>query len=488
MQIKSINRIRVAHWSLRTRLLLATLLIASLGIIASDLAADAALRSFLIKQVDSQLNSTLGSSLDRLNRAGIVVENDDGTVTGFVPVRPLTNIPTNLTITTLDLNGNVTGSLGGDFNSSTYPSFAGLTGTEIITRAGQPFTINVEKGPDVRAVADILPSGLGSVVVSQSLEGVDKTILKLQFFFFLITLMVLLLIVMAAAAIVRLSLRPLREIENTAAAIADGDLSARLTETTEKTEVGRLSKSLNTMLGHIERAFEARIQSENRLRRFAADASHELRTPLTAIRGFAELYRQGAVSGEEKTKDLLSRIEKESIRMTGLVEDLLTLARMDQTPTVVKAPVDLTKVVNDCVVSAKAAGPDHPVTVISSGESYVLGDDNRIHQAVQNLLANARIHTPAQTQIAVTIAEDEFETTITVADAGPGLADEDQDRIFERFYRADPSRVRASGEGSGLGLSIVDTIMKAHGGSVTLKSELGKGAAFTLHFPVSDQD
>ena len=213
-----------------------------------------------------------------------------------------------------------------------------------------------------------------------------------------------------------------------------------------------------------------------------------MRTPLTAIRGFAELYRQGAVSGEEKTKELLSRIEKESIRMTGLVEDLLTLARMDQTPTVVKAPVDLTKVVNDCVVSAKAAGPDHPVTVISSGESYVLGDDNRIHQAVQNLLANARIHTPAQTQITVTIAEDEFETTITVADAGPGLADEDQDRIFERFYRADPSRVRASGEGSGLGLSIVDTIMKAHGGSVTLKSELGKGAAFTLHFPVSDQD
>ena len=155
MQIKSINRIKVAHWSLRTRLLLATLLIASLGIIASDLAADAALRSFLIKQVDSQLNSTLGSSLDRLNRAGIVVENDDGTVTGFVPVRPLTNIPTNLTITTLDLNGNVTGSLGGDFNSSTYPSFAGLSGTEIITRAGQPFTIHVENGPDVRAVADI---------------------------------------------------------------------------------------------------------------------------------------------------------------------------------------------------------------------------------------------------------------------------------------------------------------------------------------------
>ena len=478
----------VSHWSLRTRLLLSTLLIAALGIIASDLAADAALRSFLIKQVDSQLNSTLGSSLNRLDRAGIVIESDDGQVTGFVPVRPLTNIPTNLTITTLDLNGHVTGSLGGDYNSSTYPTFAGLSVTEIITRAGEPFTVHVESAPDVRAVADILPSGQGAVVVSQSLETVDKTIVKLQFYFFFITLIVLFLIVLAAAAIVRLSLRPLREIEITAAAIADGDLSARLTETTEKTEVGRLSKSLNTMLGHIERAFEARVQSENRLRRFAADASHELRTPLTAIRGFAELYRQGAVTGEEKTKELLSRIEKESIRMTGLVEDLLTLARMDQAPTVTKSPVDLTKVVHDCVVSAKAAGPDHPITVVANNETYVLGDSDRIHQAIQNLLANARVHTPANTPITVTINEDENESTITVADAGPGLAPEDQERIFERFYRADPSRARVSGEGSGLGLSIVDTIMKAHGGSVTLQSEIGKGAAFTLHFPVSDQD
>lgn len=478
----------IAHWSLRTRLLLATLLVAALGIIASDLAADAALRSFLIKQVDSQLNSTLGSSLERLDRAGIVVHDDEGNMTGFVPVRPLTNIPTNLTITTLDLNGNVTGSLGGDFNSGNYPTFSGLTAVEIITRAGEPFTVKVEEGPSVRAVADILPSGLGSVVVSQSLAGVNKTIMKLQFYFVLITLIVLVLILFAALAIVRLSLRPLREIEVTAAAIADGDLSARLTETTEKTEVGRLSQSLNTMLGHIERAFEARVQSENRLRRFAADASHELRTPLTAIRGFAELYRQGAVAGEEKTKELLSRIEKESIRMTGLVEDLLTLARMDQAPTVTKSPVDLEKIVNECVISARAAGPAHPITVHSTGESYILGDGNRIHQAVQNLLANARVHTPAGTPISLTIKEDEYETTITVADSGPGLAEEEQEKIFERFYRADPSRVRAAGEGSGLGLSIVDTIMKAHGGSVTLASEPGKGAAFTLHFPVSDQD
>ena len=224
------------------------------------------------------------------------------------------------------------------------------------------------------------------------------------------------------------------------------------------------------------------------MRRFAADASHELRTPLTAIRGFAELYRQGAVSGEEKTKELLSRIEKESIRMTGLVEDLLTLARMDQTPTVAKNPVDLSKVVTDCVISARAAGPNHPITFSSEGENYVLGDSDRIHQAIQNLLANARIHTPAGTPITISISEEEFETTITVVDQGPGLALADQEKIFERFYRADPSRVRASGEGSGLGLSIVDTIMKAHGGSVTLNSEPGKGAAFTLHFPVSDQD
>jgi two-component system OmpR family sensor kinase len=239
------------------------------------------------------------------------------------------------------------------------------------------------------------------------------------------------------------------------------------------------------MLGRIEESFDVRTKSESRLRRFVADASHELRTPLTAIRGFAELHRQGAVSGEEKTKELIHRIEKESIRMSSLVEDLLLLARLDQAPQVHKEPVDLTHLINEAVESARAAGPDHPITVLVADETFILGDSMRIHQAVANLLANARTHTPAGTNIAINVEQNESELTITVSDDGPGLSTADQERIFERFFRADPSRQRSAGEGSGLGLAIVDAVMKTHGGSVTVASEIGKGAAFTLHFPIT---
>jgi two-component system OmpR family sensor kinase len=241
------------------------------------------------------------------------------------------------------------------------------------------------------------------------------------------------------------------------------------------------------MLGRIEQSFDARTESENKLRRFVADASHELRTPLTAIRGFAELYRQGAVTGEEPTRELVGRIEAESKRMGSLVEDLLLLARLDQAREMESKPVDLQKVIESAVISARAAGPLHPVSFTPSrDELFALGDEARIHQVVANLLANARAHTPAGTQITVSVTRDVDGIRIAVADNGPGLSTEDQKMIFERFYRADTSRVRVDGEGSGLGLSIVDAVMKAHGGSVTVLSELGKGATFTLFFPIQN--
>ena len=479
-------------WSLRGRLLLATVTVAAIGIGASDFAANTALRSYLIKQVDTQLINITDSSISRVDRAGIddsQAQSDDSQT--FRPVRPLRNVPTSTMVTLLDLKGNTVGTLGGDMSMAMMdglPSFSNLTSTQVAATKGQPFTIRGKNDlPDIRAIAKVLPSGLGSVVVSTSLADVESTQNKLQGFFLLITLIVLLFIGLLARWIIRISLRPLREVEHTAAAIADGDYSARLPKIDESTEVGRLSASLNTMLGRIEESFAARIASESRLRRFVADASHELRTPLTAIRGFAELHRQGAVTGEEKTKELVGRIEKESIRMSSLVEDLLLLARMDQAPQFNKQAVDLNKVVSDCVASARAAGPNHPITfTVDNDENYVLGDETRIHQAVQNLLANARTHTPANTHITVTVAGHENETTVSVSDNGPGLAPDLQERIFERFFRADPSRARTGGEGSGLGLSIVDAVMQAHGGSVTLESEVGKGSTFTLHFPLQE--
>ena len=481
----------LSKWSLRNRLILATLALATIAIAASDLAATNSLRSFLISQADKQLNEVVQTSILRLDRAGIDPEttSEEDDTTNFRPLRPLGGVPTTTAVTLLDLEGNVIGQIGGQFaNSIDIKEFKKLTPKEIVSHQGKPFTIpGAENQPDIRAIARVLPSGVGTVVISVALDSVERTLAGLTGIFLLISLIVLIAIGFVARSLIKLSLKPLSKIEDTAAAIAEGNLSARLPEVNPNTEVGRLTGSLNTMLSRIEESFAVRTESENKLRRFVADASHELRTPLTAIRGFAELHRQGAVVGEEKTKELVSRIEKESIRMSTLVEDLLLLARLDQSRELTIDPVDINHLVKEAVASAKAAGPGHEIVITTaSDEIFVLGDSMRIHQAIANLLANARTHTPAGTKIRVDISQDEIETKISVSDNGPGLSSEDQSRIFERFFRADPSRARVSGEGSGLGLAIVDAVMKAHNGSVTVNSELGNGATFTLHFPISD--
>jgi two-component system OmpR family sensor kinase len=318
------------------------------------------------------------------------------------------------------------------------------------------------------------------------LRDLDRTIGKLGFFFLLIGLLLLTLIAIAARIVIKIGIRPLEDVEVTAEQIAGGDLSARMPEADPKTEVGRLVTSLNSMLTRIETSFAARKESEDKLRRFVADASHELRTPLTAIRGFSELYRQGAVTGEDATRELLGRIEDESKRMGSLIEDLLLLARLDQSREMAMKPVNLVNVVDSAVISARAAGANHPVTFIKpSEEIFALGDEPRIHQVVANLLANARTHTPAGTEIEVLLSQSADGVRISVSDNGPGMSLDDQKKIFERFYRADSSRTRVDGEGSGLGLSIVDAVMKGHNGSVTVVSEPGKGATFTLFFPIA---
>jgi len=485
-----------SQWSLRNRLLLATVVIAAIGIGASDFAANTELRGYLVRQVDAQLNNIASGTITRLARAGIDPNSDDSTngqdqngPGSFQQIRPLRGVPTETSMTLLDAAGNVLGQLGGNFSSSSVqPNFVGMTIDQVAATKGKPFTIR-PKGSDIstRAVAFVLPSNLGSVVISVSLSSVDKTLHELSLVFLLISVLVLVLIGLISRSLISFSLRPLLQVEVTAAAIAEGDLSARLPELQPSTEVGRLTKSLNTMLGRIEESFAQKNASESKLRRFVADASHELRTPLTAIRGFAELHRQGAVSGEENTRELVGRIEKESIRMGELVEDLLLLARMDESRPMVQEPVDLTHLIAECVASAQAAGPNHLITSDVPDDLYVLGDAKRIHQALANLLANARTHTPQGTAIKVTATSTESEIAISVSDNGPGLSDSDQQRIFERFYRIDPSRARHSGEGSGLGLSIVDAIMRGHGGSVTVDSKLGEGATFVLHFPIASE-
>ncbi|MEJ6627371.1 MAG: HAMP domain-containing sensor histidine kinase [Actinomycetes bacterium] len=478
----------LSNWTLRNRLILATLALATIAIAASDFAASSSLRTFLISQADSQLNEVVQTSMLRLDRAGIdsAIPDEDEDKNSFQPLRPLGAVPTTTAVTLLDLDGNIVGRIGGEFaNPIDLTEFKKLTPAEVRSHEGLPFTIPGDDGqPDIRAIARLLPSGEGTVVISVALDSVEKTVAGLTGIFILISFIVLISIGIVARSLIKLTLKPLNQIEATAAAIAEGDLSARLPEVNSRTEVGRLTGSLNTMLSRIEESFVVRTESENKLRRFVADASHELRTPLTAIRGFAELHRQGAVVGEVKTKELISRIEKESIRMSSLVEDLLLLARLDQSRELTFDPVDINYLVKEAVASAQAAGPSYEISISStSDEVFVLGDSMRIHQAIANLLANTRTHTPAGTKIVVNILQDDIETKISISDNGPGLSEADQKRVFERFFRADPSRVRASGEGSGLGLAIVDAVMSAHSGSVEVKSKLGEGATFTIIFP-----
>ena len=476
------RRIDWANSSLRNRLTIGVLVLSAIGFVGAGVGSQALLRNYLIHQVDDQLLSVVAGTQERLDRAGIARDEDGDEERSAQSVTPLNRVPTTISVTVLDPFGNLIGGIGGDFNSNKITDYVkGLLPGQVEAYGSKPFTIEAP-GADFRVATTVLPSSLGSVIVAQSLADFDKTTHQIAVVFLIIGGLVLLFIAFASRQVIKVGMRPLEKIEETAEKIAAGDLSARLDNFEPDTEVGRLSTSLNIMLSRIEEAFDARMRSEDKLRRFVADASHELRTPLTAIRGFAELHRQGAVPEGEKTNELISRIEKESMRMGYLVEDLLMLARMDQSRELVITDVDLTALLHEAVASAQVAGPDHVITSNISAGVTTKGDADKIYQVVTNLLANARAHTPAGTAITVSAYKEGADVFVTVADNGPGLSPEDQARIFERFYRVDASRQRNSKDGSGLGLSIVDAVMRAHGGEVTVASELGKGATFTLHF------
>ena len=287
-----------------------------------------------------------------------------------------------------------------------------------------------------------------------------------------------------ALVVVRAGLRPLEDIGETAGAIAEGDLSRRVERAEPRTEVGRLGLSLNAMLAQIQTAFEARQASEDRLRRFVADASHELRTPLTSIRGYAEMFRRGVADRPADLATSMRRIEEESARMGVLVDDLLLLARLDQGRPLEREPVDLAQVAADAVQDARAVEPERPIELHGPDVAVVLGDELRLRQVAANLLANARQHTPPSTPVRVDVRQENGSVVLEVADDGPGLFPEEAAKVFERFYRADPSRNRNQG-GTGLGLSIVAAVAQAHGGRAKVESEPGHGARFRVELPAA---
>ncbi|REF00205.1 sensor histidine kinase [Thermomonospora umbrina] len=282
---------------------------------------------------------------------------------------------------------------------------------------------------------------------------------------------------------VRRGLRPLEEMAVTAAAIGDGDLTRRIGPADPRSEVGRLGAALNAMLGQIESAFRERETSEARLRRFVADASHELRTPVATIRGYAELFRRGAADRPEDLAKAMHRIESEAERMGALVDELLLLARLDQGRPLERSPVDLAELAADAVADARAVEPTRPLTLDTAGPVPVNGDAARLRQLLGNLLANVRGHTPPDTPATVRVTTDGDRAVLEVTDTGPGLPAGQRERVFERFYRADPSRSRDHG-GAGLGLSIVAAVAEAHQGRATARPGPAGGASFVVTLPL----
>ncbi|MDX8030200.1 HAMP domain-containing sensor histidine kinase [Lentzea sp. BCCO 10_0856] len=311
------------------------------------------------------------------------------------------------------------------------------------------------------------------LIVATDQSEVDKAVDDLRLAFLLISLGALILVGMAGYALVRASTRALEEVEQVAGEIADGDLSRRVPVRRPGSEVGRLASALNTMLGQIERAFAVRVSSENRMRQFAADASHELRTPLTSIRGYAELYRQGAATD---AADVLKRIEDHAERMGLLVDDLLQLARLDSEQPLTLSTVDLVVLVTDAVVEARMREAERTVSLELPAEPVLeQADEALMRRILTNLLDNAVIHTPPGSPIEVRLTAKSFE----VRDHGPGMTAEQASRVFERFYRVDSARGPG---GTGLGLAIVAALVAAHGWRIELDTAPGEGAVFRVLF------
>jgi two-component system, OmpR family, sensor kinase len=352
---------------------------------------------------------------------------------------------------------------------------------------GEPFTVESRDGTTTwRALALPTSGGEGTVAIGLPMSDVESTVNQVIRLSVVVGAATLVAVALLAWFAVRRAFRPLTRIEDTAAAIAAGDLTRRIPQRNANDEVASLSRSLNQMLARIEQSFAVREASERRMRQFVADASHELRTPLATVRGYAELYRVGGVRGEEDITGAMRRIESEATRMSRLVEDMLLLTRLDSGPSMAPRPTDLTVLAADTVQDARARAPQRDVRLVPLGQEtgpvMALGDDHALRQVLANLVTNALSHTPPDTPVEVAAGTAGDRVVVEVRDHGPGIPEDATDRVFERFYRADPSRSRAQG-GTGLGLAIVAAIVGSHGGSVRHQPTPGGGATFRVELP-----
>ena len=466
--------------SLRARLVAAVLAIAAVGLIALAAIVYAEQRSFLLDRAEEQARDGAGAVAGALAQRGIGTHDEPDSDRPGGPPRgggPGVGLPVG-TYGELRTGG------------KTYPvvfSYGQNVDAQpkIPRKISEPQTVSGRGSDDnrYRVVATRLnPSELA--VVAVPLADAYETLNRLVLVEGLVIVGILLVLAAVAWIVVRNSLLPLDRIGHTAGRIAGGDLSHRVEATDERTEVGRVGVALNKMLDRLEDAFAERQASEDRLRQFIADASHELRTPLASIRGYAELHRMGAARSDEDVEKAMRRIEDEAARMGVLVEDLLTLARLDEVADAPHSDVDLAHLAEDAVQDARATAPDRAIDVHADGAAVVLGDAHQLRQVLGNLIRNALVHTPAGSSIDVTVGRGDGEVRLEVRDHGPGLPTDDPDALFERFWRAEGGRERGK-SGAGLGLAIVAAIVAAHGGRVSAANADGGGAAFGVVIPAA---
>jgi two-component system OmpR family sensor kinase len=457
--------------------------LAALALIVTNVVGVMMLRGYLSERLDTEVNR-LGQAAPNL---GMLRRDAPGFPRG---------VGDNAVVTFYDAAGTPDGYGPANLDPPDFGDFAtlkSLAGTGVHTMT------NADTGEHFRVKVVEHREGRGYTVAAISMARMESTVNKMITIGAGASGLALLLLGLAGYQIVGIGLRPLTRMEHDATAIADGDLTHRVADTDPHTEAGRLGSALNTMLGRIEAAVDARVASEQRLRQFLADASHELRTPLTSIRGFAELYRRGGATTTEQLDETMSRIEDEAARMGLLVEDLLLLAALDEERPLRMSKVDLLEVAADTVRDAHVRSPQRVVELGEFEPVTVAGDEHRLRQVVSNLVANALQHTPTDAHVTLrvgrapsageSVAAVGAQVTrpaavLEVADTGPGVPVEHAQRIFERLYRADPHRARSHG-GAGLGLSIVTSIVKAHGGRVELTTAPGGGSTFRVILPTA---
>jgi two-component system OmpR family sensor kinase len=360
-----------------------------------------------------------------------------------------------------------------------------LTETEAEQHIGTPFTVAAagDSGLEYRVLVRRDPGSGQLGVVAQPLTDVDETMHQLILIEVIVTSIIFVVLGSVTWWVVRLGIRPIKRMTETAVAIADGDRTQRVPEMSAATEAGQLGGALNHMLERLDDAFEQQAASEDRLRRFVADASHELRTPVTTIRGYAELYRVGGLDDGHDLDEAMRRTEQEAIRMSRLVEDLLNLAKLDEDRPLERRDVDLAALVADAAKDASAVDPDRPITTAAALPVVVQGDEDRLRQVIANVVGNALVHTPPGTPIELRVDAVNGSARIAVTDHGPGMPPDVAAKVTQRFYRADPARARHRG-GSGLGMSIADAAVSAHGGTIGVDSEVGRGTTVTVTLPV----